>query len=196
MNVPSERFNEILDRLASDEMLEGKGRGNEIGFYVFDYLPEDELKIREAIPFLLRQLPLRRKGLRVGHVNLFDLVIDYLEKRNLLVRAIEQARKKGDAFLLTKALSGPLDPQKIARVLEQKYPIADYDLFILSGAGSVFPLLRTHTLLNSLHSILKDKPLVLFFPGTYDGLSLNLFGKLKEDNYYRAFRLMPDRGHR
>jgi hypothetical protein len=195
MNVPSERFNEILDRLASDEMLEGKGRGNEIGFYVFDYLPEDELKIRDAIPFLLQQLPRRRKGLRVGHVNLFDLIIDHLEERKLLDKAIEQARKKGDAFLLN-ALSDPLDPRKIARVLEEEYPIAEYDLFLLSGAGSVFPLLRTHTLLNNLHPILKDKPLVLFFPGTYDGLSLNLFGKLEEDNYYRAFRLMPDRGHR
>jgi hypothetical protein len=133
--------------------------------------------------------------LRVGHVNLFDLIIDHLEERKLLDKAIEQARKKGDAFLLN-ALSDPLDPRKIARVLEEEYPIAEYDLFLLSGAGSVFPLLRTHTLLNNLHPILKDKPLVLFFPGTYDGLSLNLFGKLEEDNYYRAFRLMPDRGHR
>jgi hypothetical protein len=95
MNVPSERFNEILDRLTSDDMLEGKGRGNEIGFYVFDFLPEDELRIRDAIPFLLQQLPRRRKGLRVGHVNIFDLVIDYLDERKLLHKAIEQARKKG-----------------------------------------------------------------------------------------------------
>jgi hypothetical protein len=64
MNVASQKFNDILDRLTSNEMLEGKGRGNEIGFYIFDYLPEDELKIREAIPFLMQHLPRRRVGLR------------------------------------------------------------------------------------------------------------------------------------
>jgi hypothetical protein len=117
MNVASQKFNEILDRLTSDEMLEGRGRGNEIGFYIFDYLPEDELKIREAIPFLVQHLPRRRPGLRVAHVNLFDLIIEHLEERKLLDKAIEQARKKGDGFLL-KALANPLDRQKIARVNE------------------------------------------------------------------------------
>ncbi|WP_441252097.1 DUF1788 domain-containing protein [Tardiphaga sp. 71_E8_N1_1] len=193
MNVAYQKFNDILDRLTSNEMLEGRGRGNEIGFYIFDYLPEDELNIREAIPFLLQNLPRRRPGLRVAHVNLFDLIIEHLEERKLLAKAIEQARKKGDGFLL-KALANPLAPQKIARVFEQKCPPDDYDLFLLSGAGSVFPVLRTHSLLTALHPVIQDKPLVLFFPGTYDGLSLKLFGKLKDDNYYRAFKLLPDRG--
>ena len=31
---------------------------------------------------------------------------------------------------------------------------------------------------------------VLFFPGTYDEQSLILFDELKDDNYYRAFRLV------
>jgi hypothetical protein len=195
MNVPSERFNEILDRLASEEMLAGKGRGNEIGFYIFDYRPEDELKIREAIPFLLQQLPKRRPGLRVGHVNLFDLIIDHLEDRKLLDKAIDKARKAGDNSLL-EALKGPLSAEKLAHVFEEKCPPADYDLFLLSGAGSAFPILRTHNLLTALQPVIKEKPLVLFFPGTYDGQSLKLFGKLKDDNYYRAFKLLPDRGQR
>jgi hypothetical protein len=33
-------------------------------------------------------------------------------------------------------------------------------------------------------------PVVLFFPGTYDEQSLILFDELKDDNYYRAFRLV------
>ncbi len=37
--------------------------------------------------------------------------------------------------------------------------------------------------------MLKDRPTVMFFPGIYDGTSLSLFGKLKDDNYYRAFNL-------
>jgi hypothetical protein len=30
----------------------------------------------------------------------------------------------------------------------------------------------------------------MFYPGRYDGLSLKLFNKLSDDNYYRAFRLV------
>jgi hypothetical protein len=34
-------------------------------------------------------------------------------------------------------------------------------------------------------------PLVMFYPGRYDGQSLRLFGKLKNNHYYRAFKLVP-----
>ena len=33
-------------------------------------------------------------------------------------------------------------------------------------------------------------PLVLFYPGVYDGQSLRLFGTLEDKPYYRAFRLV------
>jgi hypothetical protein len=34
-----ERLNRILPRLTSNELLNNKGLGNEIGFYIFDYPP-------------------------------------------------------------------------------------------------------------------------------------------------------------
>jgi hypothetical protein len=66
-----------------------------------------------------------------------------------------------------------------------------HDLVILSGVGSVWPLLRSHTLLNNLHPVMGQTSLVLFYPGRYDGQSLRLFGKLRNNNYYRAFKLVP-----
>jgi hypothetical protein len=30
----------------------------------------------------------------------------------------------------------------------------------------------------------------MFFPGEYSGQELRLFGTIKDDNYYRAFRLV------
>ncbi|MFZ2746924.1 MAG: BREX protein BrxB domain-containing protein [Lactococcus raffinolactis] len=30
----------------------------------------------------------------------------------------------------------------------------------------------------------------MFFPGKYDGQSLMLFSEIKDDNYYRAFKLV------
>ncbi len=53
-------------------------------------------------------------------------------------------------------------------------------------------MLRTHTLLSALHPIMGKTPLLMFFPGRYDGHSLRLFNTLAEDHYYRAFRLVPE----
>jgi hypothetical protein len=44
--------------------------------------------------------------------------------------------------------------------------------------------------LNSLHAVIEEVPLVMFFPGTYDEQSLVLFNEFKDDNYYRAFQIV------
>jgi len=45
----SERLNKIMPRIVSDEFLSGSGIGNEIAFYIFDYPPEDELRVRDFL---------------------------------------------------------------------------------------------------------------------------------------------------
>ena len=37
---------------------------------------------------------------------------------------------------------------------------------------------------------MRDTPLLMLYPGTYNGQSLSLFNTLSDDNYYRAFRLV------
>ena len=63
------------------------------------------------------------------------------------------------------------------------------DVYFLTGIGLVFPYIRSHNVLNNLQNVAKEAPTVCFFPGEYNGHSLNLFGKLKDDNYYRAFNI-------
>jgi hypothetical protein len=184
-----ERLNKILPRITSNEFLAGAGIGNEIAFYIFDYPPEGELIVREHVRFLIEHIPKARPGLKVTHVNLFDLVLDYLCSRNLLERSLQMQREKGDEALM-KALRAALHENKLARVFEQVARPSQCDLVLVSGVGSVWPLLRAHTLLNNLHPIMGQTPLVMFYPGLYDGQSLMLFGKLK-NNYYRAFKLVP-----
>lgn len=186
----TERLNRILPKLTSEEFLTGSGLGNEIAFYVFDYPPEAELRVREHIQFLVEHLPKSRPQLRVKHVNLFDLVIDYLRSRNLLDRAIEMQRAQGDEAVL-KALSAPLHESRIGQVFAEVAQPNLHDLVLVSGVGSVWPLLRSHALLNNLHPVMGITPLVMFYPGKYDQLSLQLFGILESRNYYRAFKLVP-----
>ncbi|MGH9426407.1 MAG: DUF1788 domain-containing protein [Terriglobia bacterium] len=189
-DVLTERLNQILPKIISDEFLSGSGLGNEIAFHIFDYLPEEELRIREHLHFLLDRLPKQKPGLRVTHLNLFDFVLDHLKRRNLLGRAIQLQREKGDEAL-KKALAGPLHEDKLAAVFAEVVQSSQHDLVLLSGVGSVWPLLRSHTLLNNLHPVMGRTPLIMFYPGRYDGQSLRLFGKLQHANYYRAFKLIP-----
>jgi hypothetical protein len=189
-DVLNERLNKILPRVVSDDFLSGSGIGNEIAFYIFDYPPEEELRVRDFIRVLLDHIPKQKPGLRVKHVNLFDFVLDYLKQRKLLDKAIQMQREKGDEAL-KKALAGPLHEGKLAGYFAEVARPHRHDLVILSGVGSVWPLLRSHTLLNNLHPVMGQTPLVLFYPGRYDGQSLRLFGKLRNNNYYRAFKLVP-----
>ena len=53
----NERLDKILGRVTADDFLHGKGLGNEIPFYAFDYPPERELEVRDHITFLLAQSP-------------------------------------------------------------------------------------------------------------------------------------------
>lgn len=185
----TDRVNAILPRISSDEFLTSSGIGNEIAFYIFDYPPEHELQVREHIQFLLEQLPKLKPVLRVRHINLFDLLIEHLKNRKLLERSLEMQKAKGDEKLL-RSLKPILDAEKIADVFTAAVQPNDTDLVLVSGVGSVWPLLRSHNLLNNLHSRMGQVPLVMFYPGKYDGKSLRLFGKVKGDNYYRAFRLV------
>jgi hypothetical protein len=88
-----ERLNQILPRVTSDDFLSGAGIGKEIGFYILDYPPEEELVVREHVRFLIDHIPKAKPGLRVSHVNLFDLVIGYLRSRNLLDRSLQMQRE-------------------------------------------------------------------------------------------------------
>lgn len=186
-----DRLNQILPRITSDDFLQNRGLGNEIGFWIFDYPPEQELALRDFLaaviePALKKQQP----PLRFATINLFDLVIDLLQDRRLLEKAIEMQAKQGDDKAL-ESLRRVLKEDKLAERIVQQHNPNELDLLMITGVGSVFPMLRTHTLLSALHSHLNHTPLLMFFPGRYDGYSLRLFNKLSDDHYYRAFRLVP-----
>jgi len=188
-NSLDNRLNHIYDRITADDFLKNSGASGEIGFHIFDYPPADELRVRSFISTLLDQLTKRRPDLTYTHINLFELVVQYLTDRKLLDRAYGFQKNKGDDELL-KALKGPLHEQKIAQYLVEARTPNDNDLIFISGIGSCWPLIRSHTLLNSLHPFIDKAPLILFYPGKYDGQGLRLFGKLNESNYYRAFQLI------
>ncbi len=187
-----ERLNQIIPRITSRDFLQSKGLGNEIGFWIFDYPPEREMDVRDflngtVLPSLAKSIP----PVKAEAVNLLTLVTELLEERSLLEKAVEMQKTKGDESTLA-ALRSVLKEDKLAQKIASQHDIPNLDLLILTGVGAVYPMLRTHTLLSALHPIMGSTPLLMFFPGKYDGHTLRLFNTLAEDHYYRAFRLIPD----
>jgi len=185
-----DRLNKIMDRIQAPALLSNSGLGNDIGFYIFDYPPEDELVVREYVRFMLETLAKKNPDLKISHVNLFRLLIDYLKEREIYERALDIQKTKGEEAL-RKVLKGPLHEEKIAKAFVAVAQPDKHDVVIMTGIGNVWPLFRSHTLLNNLHPFMQGTPLVVFYPGIYDGQGLRLFGRLSDNNYYRAFRLVP-----
>jgi hypothetical protein len=96
---------------------------------------------------------------------------------------------------LKELLQGVLDPaEHLVPAIATRLASEPHDVLFLSGVGEVFPYIRSHNVLNNLQSTAKDKPTVMFFPGEYthspeSGASLDLFGRLHDDKYYRAFNI-------
>jgi hypothetical protein len=83
-----DRLNKIIPRLISDELLKNKGLGNEIGFYIFDYPPEHELEVRDYLQVIIKHVGHKKPGVRVKHINLFALIIEYLKEAKFFDKAI------------------------------------------------------------------------------------------------------------
>ena len=130
----TERLNQILPNITSDDFLRGKGLGNEIAFYIFDYPPEAERRIREHI-VLAGSHAQQRPGL-VASTSILDFVIEHLRHRKLLDKAMEM-QKRNDAFVL-KQLSTLLHPNKIAPAFAEVAQHDQHDLVLVSGVGSVY----------------------------------------------------------
>ena len=185
----TERLNQIYDIITTEDFLKCRGLGNEIAFYIFDYPPEEELTVRDHIDFMLKRIK-SQTGFKVADINLFEFVVDHLKSRNLFDKSCEVEVKHGISQL-EKAVRAPLKPENLVKLFQEKVRPEEYDLTVVRGIGNAWPLARAHSLLNNLQPIMKSKPLVLFYPGTYDKQSFNLFGKLKSNAYYRAFPLIP-----
>lgn len=192
VNSTELRLDKAMQTLVSDAFVSRRGTSNELGFFVFDYPPEDELLVRDELHGrLLRRLAEPGSPVRAVHVDLYDEVLALLAERNVLDKIQPMEDVEGFPSVLEKLQRGVLRPENIVqRIVARILP--EHTLLIISGAGRAYPLIRSHTILNNLHDPLGRMTVLLMFPGVYDQKELRLFGRLKDDNYYRAFRLVGD----
>ena len=185
-----ERLDEILPIISEPHFRENKGLGNEVGFYIFDYSPKDEMVVRERIPFIKSKAQ-SSHNINIVEIDLYEAIIEILESKGYLKKNFEMEEKKGSEFVINatkKALRLTLSNDLLVKYIVEKSE--GCDIVFLTGVGKAWPLVRSHTILNNLHKEIEDMPLVMFFPGSYDGGTLMLFEEFKDDNYYRAFPLV------
>ncbi len=182
-----EKFEKLYQTFINENFLSMKALGGEIPFYVSSYNPNQEISVFDEVQRLINRLKI--VGVSVYEINLFSLVVDMLKDRGILNKIID---KESDLSKdkLYKTIQGAIDTQKyLIPKIEELTTENPSNIVFLTGIGQVYPFIRSHTILNNLQNSIKDRPTVMFFPGIYDGTSLSLFGKLKDDNYYRAFNL-------
>lgn len=189
---PQAMYPHLLKLIGSDRFLRKEGLGNEIPFFICDYPPQYYVAMARMRTQLQNRL--QHQGVKVLHINLYDLAIEILQKRNIWQRILDtEANVTKDR--LKELLQGVLDSEShLVPAIAEKMAESPFDVMFISGIGEVFPYIRSHNVLNNLQSTAKEQPTVMFFPGEYnhsleDGASLDLFGRLHDDKYYRAFNI-------
>ena len=170
---------------------QNKGLGNEVGYYVFDYPAEKELQVRERIAYMKQKNSRGADGFELVVFDLYNIIIDLLEQEGYMEKCFKFEQKNGFDRIV-KAVGNLVkisDSTSLIVQHIQNHTPEDAVVF-LTGIGKCYPLLRSHKVLNNLHQALDRVPVVLFYPGRYDGQELVLFSSIKDDNYYRAFRLV------
>ena len=187
------RLSEIKEKIKDESFRKNKGLGNEIGFHIFDYEPEYEILVRDYIYNLKKQIERECDEIKIREFDLYEIMLELLDEKRYLQKNFQIEDKKGSEYIFkatekTLRLTSQKEDNKIVQYIVNK--TKDDEIVFLTGVGKVWPIIRSHTILNNLHRVLDHVPVVLFFPGTYDGGSLMLFNEIKDDNYYRAFQLV------
>lgn len=187
------RAEHLFKVVTSQRFLTKQGLGNEVPFFICPYATADGIAMEEDRADLITRSA--HAGVRVLDLNLYDITLHILAERGILEQVLE-IEQDTDKAELKELLQGVLDPQAhLVPMVAEMIEATPHDVIFLSGVGEVYPYLRSHNVLNNLQSTAKEAPTVMFFPGSYThalatGASLDLFGLLHDDKYYRAFNIM------
>lgn len=187
----NKRLDEMEAAIKKPSFRASSGKANEVNYWIFDYPPERELEVRERIEYMKNKNSKGTDDFELVVFDLYDIIVDYLEEKNFMDKCFQFGQKKG-LDRITKAVNNSIkindDDSFIVQYIKDHTP--ENAVVFLTGVGKCYPILRSHKVLNNLHQAFVRVPVVMFFPGTYNEQELILFNEIKDDNYYRAFKLV------
>jgi hypothetical protein len=187
-----DRHQHLFTLISSERFLRKQGLGNEVPFFICPFSPKEAVEMERTAGQLARKL--EQIGVLVLEINLYDLSIELLQRRGIWERIL-QTEEGVSKEQFKELLQGVLDPEThLVLAIAEKMKQSQFDVMFITGVGEVFPYIRSHNVLNNLQSVAQNRPTVMFFPGKYthsleSGASLELFGRLHDDKYYRAFNI-------
>lgn len=182
MSNIKERLDRIKEMIQESDFLEGKGLSNEVNIRIFCYDPKEEMVVRHFI----KQIENDLLECNVIHYDLYKVFLDICEDKRILSRIPSLEEKRGKDFI-KKQFEKSCDAKTFAAKMQYENHQRG-DVIILSGVGKVFPFMRVHSLLEAMQPLFNDVPILVFYPGEFDGHYVKLFNKLKANEYYRAFK--------
>lgn len=190
----NERFVDLEDRMISVASLTRYGTANDLKFYIFDYNPKDELLVRKEV------MKLKSRNPDIVEFDLYEMMLEIIDEEEYL-EDIHRMETDYEKDLLLREVFQPLlsvEEDENSFIDKFKNGVEDdgKSIVLITGIGKAFPIIRSHTILNNLQSIFRNNPVVMMYPGRYEiknAMTLRLFERLDDDNYYRAFPLVERR---
>ena len=183
MDDVKQRLDRIKELISDADFLANKGLSNEVGIYVFDYNPKDEMIVRE---FIHKLVETPSNDYRIIEYNLYKIFLEILEDEDILDTMPDFEEEEGKESFLNEIHNNNAPPEEYINKMIYE-PTLPGDVIIITGVGAVYPFMRASIILNKMQKYFTGVPILLFYPGTYNGQTLNLFDKFHDDNYYRAF---------
>ncbi len=181
-----QELDKIKERISDPNFLSNKGLSNEVGIHVFCYNPKDELIVQSHIKRLKAEA---NTPYRIIECDLYEIFLSLLEDKRVLKTVDSLEAKKGKDYLLTQ-LQKIVTPQALLARMNYPDHIKGQDVLFMTGIGKIHPFMRSHKILDSMQHLFEDIPIVMFYPGTFNGQTLHLFDEFLDGNYYRAFDLL------
>ena len=190
----SDRFADLENRMTSVQDLTKYGTANDLKFYIFDYNPKDEALVRKETKKLLSLNP------DIVEFDLYEMMLEIIEDEGYMEDVLRM-EPEYDKDLLLREVFQPLlsveeEENAFLNMFKERIPDDGSKIILITGVGKSFPIIRSHTILNNLQSIFRKNPVVMMYPGRYETkekMTLRLFERLDDDNYYRAFPLVERR---
>lgn len=185
MSNINERLDKVRTLIQEPDFLESKGLSNEVNIRIFCYDAKDEMAVRNFIGQIKANQTL---NCHLIECNLYQTFLSICDDKRITKSIPRMEERKGKKFLLEQMHSIATEEAFVEKL--QYEPHMPGDVLMLTGVGEVFPFMRIHCLLEALQPHFSDIPILVLYPGVFDGHRVKLFDKLQPNDYYRAFNVI------
>ncbi len=180
-----ERLDRVRALIQDEEFLAGKGLSNEVNIRIFCYKPEEEMAVRHFVQQIKADQSLR---CNLVEYNLYEIFLSICEEIGILEAIQEIEEHEGSKFLKDQLHAAIRSDDFVERIKTNS--LISGDVLMLTGVGEVFPFMRIHILLSALQPFFPTTPILVMYPGTFNGHNVKLFDRLDSNDYYRAFNVI------